>query len=133
MTFNNQEKIFFVKNLRFIKVNLHTHACFRRNCKLSLILTLWTKFKDLLHTFNVYKIPAKEHKVVYRWSGHEISVSEIMFLKYLENVPLILCNSKKVNRKKIVIFTIYSFLNAQYILMTTAESISEEPKSVRII
>ena len=75
LTFNNQYKAFFFKNPKFLKVNLPTHACFRRNCKISLILTLWTKCKDLLHKLNVYKISAKEQKVVYHWAGDEILVS----------------------------------------------------------
>ena len=94
-----------------------THACLRINCKLVLILTLstYSKWKDLLYTLNVYKIPAKEHKVVDRWAADEISISQIMFWKYLEYIPLILRNSKKVKRTKIFIFTISSFLSGRYV------------------
>ena len=49
-----------------------TYACFKRNCKLSLILTLSTKCKDLLHALNVDKIAVKERKVVYCWTADEI-------------------------------------------------------------
>ena len=76
MTFDNKQSFFFKKNPNFIKVNLLTHAYFRGDSKLFLILTLWSysKWKDLLHTLNVYKIPAKEHKVVDPWAADEISV-----------------------------------------------------------
>ena len=67
--------MFFFKNPNFIKVVLPTHKCFRENCKLSLILTLWTKCKDLVHTLNVYKAFVKKHKVVNRWAKDEISLS----------------------------------------------------------
>ena len=49
----------------------------------------------ILHTLNVYKIPAKEHYVCDRWVANEISVFKILFSKYLEYVPLILCNCKQ--------------------------------------
>ena len=57
-------------------MNLPKHACLKRNCKLFLMLTLWSysKWKDVLHMLNVYKIPAKEHKVVDGWAADEISV-----------------------------------------------------------
>ena len=75
MTFKNRQKLFSKKKTNFLKVNLQTHACLRRNCKLFLIITLWkySKFKDLLHTLNVDKIPAKEHKAVDRWAADEVS------------------------------------------------------------
>ena len=68
--------LFFKKNPNFIKVNLPTHACLRRDCKLFLTLKLlsYSKCKDLLHPMNVYKIPEKEQKVVDRWSAYEILV-----------------------------------------------------------
>ena len=55
---------------------MQTHACLTRNCKLFLIITLWkySKCKDLLHTSNVCKVPAKEHKAVDRWVADEPSV-----------------------------------------------------------
>ena len=77
-----------------------SHAFFRRNCKLSLILTLSAKCKDLLRTLNVYKIPAEKQKIVYRWAAHQVSVSQIIFWKYLEYATLILCNSKQVKKDK---------------------------------
>ena len=51
----------------------------------------------------------------------EISVSKMLFSKYLEYVPLILRNYKKLKRKKIVKFKISFILSAQYILVTTLE------------
>ena len=122
LTFNNRPIFFFFKNWNFIKVNLPTHACFRRNWKLFLILKFWNyrKCKVLLHTLNVYKIPAKEHKVVDHWAADEISVLQIMFWKYLEYISLILCNSERVKRGWIVIFTLSSFLSVQYVLVTNS-------------
>ena len=70
----------------------------------------------MFYNLNVYKISAKELQVV-----HEISVSETLFGKYLEYVPLILLNYKKQKRKNIVRFTYSSILNAQEILVTTVE------------
>ena len=64
---------------------------------------------DILHTFIVYKIPAKEHEVVDHWPADEISILKILFWKYLEYVPLILSNYEKPKRTKIVRFTISSF------------------------
>ena len=70
-------KFFSLKNPSFIKINLVTHACVKRNCQLFFILTPWgySKCKYILHTLTVYKIPAKEHKVVHRWAADIISVS----------------------------------------------------------
>ena len=62
---------------------------------------------------NVYEIPAKEHQVVDSCAADEISVSEILFGKYLEYVPLILHNYKNVKRIKVVRFTISSILRGQ--------------------
>ena len=62
---------------------------------------------------NVYEIPAKEHQVVDSCAADEISVSEILFGKYLEYVPLILRNYKNVKRIKVVRFTISSILRGQ--------------------
>ena len=70
---------------------------------------------------NVYKISAKEHQVVDRCAADEMSVSEILFGKYLEYVTLILRNYKKVRRTKVVRFTISSILSTQVILVTTVE------------
>ena len=70
------QTLLFFKNPNFLIVNLETRTCLTRIWKLFLIVTLWSywKCKDLLHTLNVYKIPAKEHKVVDRWAANEISV-----------------------------------------------------------
>ena len=69
---------------------------------------------------NIYKILAKEHQVVDRGAADEISLSQILFWKYLEYVPLILRNYKKLNRAKTFRFTISSFLSAQYFLVRAA-------------
>ena len=39
-----------------IKVNLPTHVCLKRNCRLLFILKHWSyaKCKDVLHTLNIY-------------------------------------------------------------------------------
>ena len=74
-----------------------------------------------MNTLNVYKISAKEHQVVDRCAADEISVSVILFGKYLEYVPLVLRNYKKVKRTKVVRFTISSILSTHIILVTTVE------------
>ena len=86
--------------------------------------------QNLSHTLNVYQIPAKEHQVVDSWAPDEISVSELLFWKYSEYVPQILRNYKKLKRKKIVRFTISSFLSAQCVLVITVEKLSEKRRSV---
>ena len=60
-----------------MKVNLPTHICLARNYQLCLVLTHWSysKCKDLLQVFNVYKIPGEEHEVADGWAVDEISVS----------------------------------------------------------
>ena len=75
-SFNNSQNLFFFKDRNFIKATLATPVCLRRNCQLFLILTLWSysKCKDLLDTLNVYKIPAKEQKVVDCGAADELSV-----------------------------------------------------------
>ena len=88
------------------------HVCPNKNYHLLLIITHWSysKCHDLLHTLNVYSIlgkqhkvvdsrvadekhalnehetPEKEHQVGDRRAANEISVSEILFCKYLECV-----------------------------------------------
>ena len=57
---------------------------------------------------NGYKISAKEHQEIDSWAADEISVSKMLFSKYLEYVPLILWNYEKLKRKKIVKFKISS-------------------------
>ena len=52
----------------------------------------YSKCKDILHTLNVCRIPAKEHPVV-DWSAADaIWISEIGFGNYLECGSLILRN-----------------------------------------
>ena len=70
LSFNNSE------DLLFIKINLPTRIYPTRNLQLPFILTHWScsKFKNILETLNVYKIPSKEHQVVDRWDADEISV-----------------------------------------------------------
>ena len=76
MTFNNRKNLIF-SNPSFIIKNLPTHICPMRNWQLFLILTHWSysKYKKILQTLYVYKIPAEEHQVVQRWGADEISVS----------------------------------------------------------
>ena len=78
----------------------------------------------------MYKIPAKEHQGAYRQDAEEISVSQILFWKYLEYVPLILHTYKKLNNSKIVGFKNSSFLSAQYFLVTAAQQFLRKVKSV---
>ena len=68
----------------------------------------------------MYKIPAKEHQGAYRQDAEEVSVSQVLFRKYLEYVPLILHTYKKMN-SKIVRLKSSSFLSAQYFLVTAAQ------------
>ena len=70
----------------------------------------------------MYKIPAKEHQEAYRQDAEEVSVSQVLFRKYLEYVPLILHTYKKIN-SKIVRLKSSSFLSAQYFLVTAAQKI----------
>ena len=83
MTLYNRENLSVFKNPIFIKVNLATHICPARNWQLFLILTHWSycKCEDILHTLNVYKVPAKEHQVVDRWSGDEYQFQKFCFKK----------------------------------------------------
>ena len=120
LAFNNRQSLFFFFNTNFIEINLRRHVCFRRNYQLFLIIAHWSCFKknNLFYNLNVYKISAKEHQVVHSWDVDEISVSETLFGKYLEYVPLILQNCKKQKRTKIVRFTYSYILNAQQILVT---------------
>ena len=60
----------------------------------------------------MYKILEKEHQEIVR-AADKISVSKMLFSKYLEYVPLILSNNKKLKSKKIAKFKIYSNLSAQ--------------------
>ena len=56
MTFNNAD--FFFLNPIFVRLNFPTNICLRENWQLLLILThcSYSKYKGILHTFNVYKI-----------------------------------------------------------------------------
>ena len=76
MTFKNKQNFLFFEKTIFLKLNLQTHVCLTRNCQLCLIITLWnySKCKGLLHTLNVYKTPAKEHKAVDHWAADKLSV-----------------------------------------------------------
>ena len=107
----------------FVKINLPTHVCIRRNYQLFLVITHWSYFKNnnWFYKLNVYKVSAKEHQVVHSWDVDEILVCEILFGKYLKYVPLILKNYKKQKRTKIVRFTYSSILSAQQILVTIVE------------
>ena len=84
-------------------------------------------------TLNLYKIPAKEHQVVGHVAADQISISEILFWKYSECLPITLRNYKKLKRRQIVRFTIFSFLSAQHALVTTAETFSEKRRTVPLI
>ena len=94
--------IFFFLYPISLKVNSPAFLCLRDNQHLFLIMH-WSYFKynDILHTKNVYKI------------SNQISVSEILFWKYLEYVSLILRNYKKLKSTKIFRFTVSSILSAQ--------------------
>ena len=119
------EKIFcflFFYYPNCLKIISPIHVCLRINYHLFLIITHWRYFKynDLLHTLNVYKILEKEHQEIVR-AADKISVSKELFSKYLEYVPPILWNYKKLKSKKIGKFKISSNLSAQKILVTTLE------------
>ena len=68
----------------------------------------------------MYKILEQEHQEIVR-AADKISVSKELFSKYLEYVPPILWNYKKLKSKKIGKFKISSNLSAQKILVTTLE------------
>ena len=77
------------------------------------MITHWSYFdcNHILHTLNVYKILSNEHQGDNSWAEYQISVSEILFWKYLKHVPLILPNCKWVKKTKIDIFKIFSYFN----------------------
>ena len=50
---------------------------------------VYLKYNYLLDKLNVYKNPGKEYQVVDFWVTDVISASEILFWKYLQDVPLI--------------------------------------------
>ena len=86
-----------------------------KNYWLLLIKLHWSCFKyiDLLHTLNVYETSVKKHQVVDFWVADEVSALQILFLKYLEYVPLILRNHKKLKMTKFLLwFSIFSILSA---------------------
>ena len=70
------------------------------------------RFNDILHMLNVYKIIVKDQEALDSWATDEISVAEISFWKYLEYVPVILRNCKKIKRRKTVGSKISRFLSA---------------------
>ena len=41
---------------------------------LTLPLSSYSKFRDILHTFNVYRVTEKEHQVAYRSDADDMSV-----------------------------------------------------------
>ena len=94
--------IYFFFNKNFIKINLPTHVCLRRNYRLFFLITHWSYFKNnnLLYKLNVYKISANKYQVVHSWDLDEISVFETLFGKYLEYASLILRNYKKTKEDK---------------------------------
>ena len=122
-TFNSRKNLLFFLNPTFIKVNLLTCICPTRNCQLFFRLTHWNYFKckNWLLTLNIYKIHAKELHLVDRWATDEVSVSQILFWKYLGYVQAILSNYKQLKSRKIVRFTICSFLSVQYLLLRAAQ------------
>ena len=61
---------------------------------------LKSKFKDILQTLNLYKIPSKQHQVADYSDVDKISVSKILFWKYFDNIPLILRNYKKTRQNE---------------------------------
>ena len=67
------------------------------------------------------KFLQKKHQVVGPSGAYEISVYEILLWKYLEFVPVILCNYKELKGANIFIFTASSFPNAQCVLVPTVE------------
>ena len=70
---------------------------------------IYFRFNDILHMLNVYKIIVKDQEALDSWATDEISVAEISFWKYLEYVPVILRNCKKIKRRKTVGSTISRF------------------------
>ena len=75
----------------------------------------WRHFKyhNLLHRLNIYKFPRKEHQVVDFWVSDQLAAWKILFRKYLEYVPLIKHNYKKLKMPKFLWFTICSIFNGQ--------------------
>ena len=62
----------------------------------------------MLHTLNVGKISAKEHQLADSCAADEISVSEKLFWRYLENVSRIIRNYKNLKGTKIAKFKVSS-------------------------
>ena len=63
-----------------IKVNLPTHVCLKRNCRLLFILKHWSyaKCKDVLHTLNIYIY------YIYYWIYIYIYYNEYIYIyKYI--------------------------------------------------
>ena len=69
------------------------------------------RFNDILRMLNLYKIIVKDQEALDSWAADEISVAETPFWKYLEYVPVILRNCKKIKRRKTVGSTISRFLS----------------------
>ena len=99
---------------------LHTLNVHKSRGKQYQVVDSWVA--DEKHTLNVYKIPAKEHQVVDSWAANEISVSEILFCKYLEYVdPLKLPNYNKLKKPKNVRIKNCSVLDVLKRLVQTVE------------
>ena len=62
---------------------------------------------------NVYKIPTKERQEIDSWAVDEISVSKMLFSKYLEYAPPNIMKLQKSKEEKNVTFKISSILSAQ--------------------
>ena len=77
-------KIYFFENSNFTKENSPKCVSLSKNYWLLYIKMhgSYFKYNDLLHTLNVYEIPAKEHQVADFWVTDEITASEILFWKY---------------------------------------------------
>ena len=87
-----------------------------------MILSHWSysKWKDILHTLNIYKNPPKEHQVVEWWAVDEISVVNIVVEIFRVCPPNIMKLQKPKEEKNCRIWNLF-FLSVQYVLMTAAQ------------
>ena len=104
---------YFLLYQHSLKVNSTTYVCLRRNYELLFIITYWSYFEcnDILHTLDVYKTISNELQADDSWAKYQMSVSEILFWKYLKYVPLILPNCKRLKKTKIATYKIFSYFN----------------------
>ena len=67
----------------------------------------WSYFSnnDLSLRLNIYKIIRKEHQIVFFTVTHEIATSETPLWKYLEHIPLVQDNYKKLK----MIYNVFYF------------------------